>query len=256
MRTAPPCPVSVLFFRAPLSCRGRQYGMAMAGFAVAAIPLLLVGLLVAESAHWHLTRQVLSLALLEAARAGATAHGRPDAIKTAFETALLPLYTPPGAHASARARMAAAFRHIARETRLPAWRIDIVQPSTRTFIDFADRAIQVPAAPGLAAIRNDYQAEQHDRRKSAGWREGRGPRSGLTIFQANTLQLRLTYLQTPWVPALRSLLRGLALLGWHGTPGAEAARAGRLAMVMDLSLTMQSHPVRWPNRVALPLQEM
>lgn len=228
--------------------------MAMAGFAVAAIPLLLAGLLVAETAHWHLTRQVLSLALLEAARAGATAYARPDAIKMAFETALLPLYVPPGANANARARMTAAFRHIERETRLPAWRIDIVQPSPRAFADFSDRTLQVAAAPGLAAIRNDYQAEQHDRRKSAGWRQGRGPRSGLTIFQANTLHLRLVYLRTPWVPAIRSLLRGLTFLGWRGTAGADAARAGRLAMVLELSLTMQSHPVHWKDRFTQSMQ--
>ncbi|WP_179216583.1 TadE/TadG family type IV pilus assembly protein, partial [Achromobacter xylosoxidans] len=60
------------FFHAP-SCR--QYGAAAIEFAVAAALVLLLGLLAIETARWQGVRQLAHLALTEAARAGATAHG-------------------------------------------------------------------------------------------------------------------------------------------------------------------------------------
>lgn len=217
----------------------------MVEFALVAMPLLFAGLFVIEAARWQMTRQMLSLALLEAARAGATAHGRPDAIEAAFETALLPQYQPPGMHADARARMRASFLRTRQDTGMAPWHIDILQPAHEVFTDFADRGIRVAGAHGLPAIRNDYQAEQHARRLGMGWREGRGPRSGMTIFHANTLRLRLTYLHAPLVPGIRSVLRALSR---PGAQGPAAARAGMLTMVVELAVTMQSHPVDWSGR--------
>jgi hypothetical protein len=222
--------------------------MAMAEFAILAMPLMLAGLLVVETARWHMTRQMLSLALLEAARAGATAHARPGAIEDAFQLALLPMFQPAGQHASARARMDAEFRALSRQTGEVPWRIEILQPGAAAYADFAEPGLLVtgapgvPRVPGVRAIRNDYQAEQHARRREQGWVGGRGPRSGLTIFQANTLRLRLTYLHAPVVPGARTLLRGL----WAASAtGGAGAQAGLLTIVVHMELGMHTHPVQW-----------
>jgi hypothetical protein len=215
----------------------------MVEFAVAALPLLIAGLLVVEAARWHVVRQMLNLALLDAARAGATAHARPQVIDDAFEHGLLPLFTPPGQHRSAHARMRAEQLDVTRQTGLLPWRIDILSPSGTAYADFGDAAVRVDGAHGLPAINNDYQADQHARRRSRGWPDGRGPRSGLTIFDANTLRLRLTYIHAPLVPAVRAMLRAI---GAAASGDQAALRAGMLTMVMEMALPMQSHPVDWP----------
>ncbi|WP_066634309.1 hypothetical protein [Bordetella sp. H567] len=220
----------------------RQRGGGTAAFAIAAVPLLFCALLAIEGARWHITRQALHLALLEAARAGATAHGRPAAIEQAFETALLPLFHPPGPHKSPRARMRASFLAVTQQTGAPPWRIDVLSPTAGAYADFGDTTLRVAGARGLPAISNDYQAEQHLRRRRMGWPGGRGPRSGQTIFEANTLRLRLAYAHPPMVPGVRTLLRRLASVAGGRDP---AARAGMLRIAMELDLPMQSHPVQW-----------
>jgi hypothetical protein len=221
----------------------RQQGTAMVEFAVVALPLLMAALLAVEAARWHVVRQVLNLALLDAARAGTTAHARPRVIDEAFEQGLLPLFTPPGQHRSARARMQAELLEVTRRTGLLPWRIDILSPSGTAYADFGDAALRVDGARGLPAINNDYQAEQHARRRSQGWQDGRGPLSGLTIFDANTLRLRLTYIHAPMVPGVRAILRAVAAAA---SIDQAALRAGMLTMVMEMALPMQSHPVHWP----------
>ncbi|HAP25955.1 MAG TPA: pilus assembly protein TadE, partial [Achromobacter sp.] len=69
----------------------RQHGAAAIEFAVAGAIVLLLGLLCVEAARWHGARQMAHLALMEAARAGATGHGNPERLRTAFLQALLPL---------------------------------------------------------------------------------------------------------------------------------------------------------------------
>ncbi|CAM3500666.1 Flp pilus-assembly TadG-like N-terminal domain-containing protein [Bordetella sputigena] len=218
----------------------------MAAFTASALPLFFCGLLIIEAARWHMTRQMLNLALLEAARAGTTAHARPAAIEQAFEAALLPLFHPPGRHGDARTRMRASFLYVAQQTGAAPWRIEVLAPTAEAYADFGDASLRVPGAPGLPAIRNDYQAEQHLRRRRMGWQAGRGPRSGQTVFEANMLRLRLAYAHPPWLPGLRALLARLAAGRGSRDP---AARAGMLVMEMEMALPMQSHPVLW-HRIA------
>jgi hypothetical protein len=193
--------------------RGSQRASAALEFAAACIPLLLAATLVIEGAGWHMLRQAASLALLEAARAGATGHARPRVIDAAFAHAMLPLHIP------------------------AYWRIDILKPDAPAYVDFADTATAVPGASGLRAIRNDYQALQHAGRIARGWPAGRGPRSGKTIFQANTLRLRLELHHRPWTPLARAVVRAVA--------SDRAGRQGLVIMKMEIEEAMQSHPVDW-----------
>ncbi|WP_251863802.1 TadE/TadG family type IV pilus assembly protein [Achromobacter sp. Marseille-Q4962] len=226
-------------FFLPSIRRRRQSGAAAVEFTVLAALLLLLGLAAIEAARWHQVRQVLHLALLEAARAGAMAHGDPRRIRAAFLQSLLPLHAHPQGPAEAARRRDRALESLERNAGLPAWRIEVLSPAPDAFRRHARRwparAGQLPAdAAGLPAIGNDFQPEQHARPPA-----GPGP----DIFEANTLRLRLRYLHRPMLPPVRALL-GL----WDGGPDAYNRRAlarGLLPMQMELALEMHSHPVDW-----------
>lgn len=221
----------------------RQSGTALIEFSMAAVPILLIGLGSLEIAQWHHAKQMVSLALMQAARAGSTQHARPQAIAEAFEQALLPLYVS-GSH-SAAARMNNIFARRSAETASPPWQIEILSPSAPAYKDFADPGLAIGARAGLAAINNDYQAEQDLRKRVLGWPNGAGPWSGLSIFQANTLALRVTYPHEPILPGMKSVIKMLS--SGSGTYADQnMAKGGYLPILQELALTMQSHPVDWP----------
>ena len=210
-----------------------QRGAAAVEFAIAAVPLLFAGLGAIEVARWLLVRQVLDLALLEAARAGSVQHARPQAIAQAFERALLPLFVPAGSYPSAQARMQAWADRLRRRTGLQPWIMEMLAPSADSFADFGARR-------GTAfAIANDSLAERHADALAHGRPGGRGPRSGQTVFQANVLHLRLTYLHAPLAPGMRGLLELLAGSG-PGYADQARRRAGLLPIVRDIRVLMQS----------------
>lgn len=219
--------------------RRRQRGTGMAGFLLAAMPILMLGLGGVEAAHWSGLRQTLSLALMESARAGATRQAQPQAIAAAFEHGLRMSY--PDSRTAAR-----ALRE--RRAALGApWRILIARPTPAAFLDHADPDLRGPRGhPGQALIRNDYQAQQQARRLAQGWPAGRGPRSGLTIHEANTLVLELWWPHRPLVPGVEAIVRSLAPLA-EDPAQARLMAAGYLPFHRRAAVTMQSHPADWPD---------
>ncbi|MDS1140990.1 pilus assembly protein [Pusillimonas sp. SM2304] len=227
----------------PVLSTVRQRGASLIEFSIIAIPIMLMALGGIDVAQWLLTRQAASLALLEAGRAGATSHAKPQAIATAFEQALLPLF-PASRGASAWQNQGAAFLQRRRDTGAAAWQIQILSPPPPAFNDFADPALSHARHDRLPTINNDYQFEQDQRRRNQGWPGGLGPASRVSIYQANTLVLRLTYLHEPVVPGMKGLMR---LLGKeNGSYGQHAMARGYLPISREISLSMQSHPVLWP----------
>lgn len=220
-----------------------QSGTGLIEFSIAAVPILLIGLGSLEIAQWHHAKQMVSLALMQAARAGIIQHARPQAIAEAFEQALLPLYAS-GSH-SAAARMNKKFAQHSAQTAIPPWQIEILSPSAPAYNDFADPGLAIGTRAGLAAINNDYQAEQDLRKRALGWPNGAGPQSGLSIFQANTLALRVTYPHEPILPGMKSLIKILSS-GSKTYADQNMAKGGYLPILQELALTMQSHPVDWP----------
>ena len=208
-----------------------QRGTGMIEFLLIAIPLLLTTLGGIEISHWMFTRQAVNMALTEAGRAGSTLHANPQAIIQAFEQALEPLYPPTGSATSAQRLQAAIARNQSHHQQLP-WHIQVMSPTPEHFRDFSstDPAVRHPS--GLPTLNNSYQLEQHQAHKQQGLPDGKGHHSGQTIFEANTLALRLTWRYTPLLP------------------GFEQIANGRLAMKQDITLTMQSHPVLWPDDAA------
>lgn len=211
----------------------------MAGFLLAAIPVLTLGLGGIEAAHWAGLRQTLSLALMEAARVGATRQARPQDIARAFEHGLRMAYPDPRAAARALRERRAALG--------APWRIRIARPAPEAFPDHADPDLRGPRRhPGQPLIRNDYQARQHALRLAQGWPEGRGPRSGLTIHEANTLVLELWWPHRPLLPGVAAIVRALAPLAVDPAQSRLMA-AGYLPFRRCAAVAMQSHPAAWPD---------
>lgn len=232
---APHWPAMTAFFLArPRAARLPQHGAAAIEFAVAAAMVLLLGLMTVEAARWQGVRQVVHLALMEAARAGATAHGDPSRIRAAFLQALLPLHADAQGPAGARRRQVQEARRNATLMGTAPWRIEILQPDAQAFRDHARPGLDTAAPPGLRAIDHNYQDLQQARRPLPDDRN---------IFRANTLKLRLTYLYQPLLPPLRVLLAALAKA--DGSYAAAALARGLAPIGMELEMEMQSHPVDW-----------
>src|SRR3546814_15126512 len=77
-----------------------QAGASLIEFSVVAVPILLLGLGSVDIASWFFTRQAVSLALLEAGRAGIVSHAHPQTMITAFEPHLLPPFPAASKQAS------------------------------------------------------------------------------------------------------------------------------------------------------------
>jgi len=225
--------------------RARQRGASMVEFVLVALPLLLAGLVVVEIGYALMARQVLRLALHEAARAGVVRHGEPRAIAAAFELALTPLFVPAGSYGSPQARMLASHARMQHDVGLPLWRLDMLGPPASAYQDFGRLDNQHGGRP---AIGNDYLAEQHARALQR-WPQGTGAQSGLTIFDANVLHLRLTYLRAPLTPLTGALLKVASMAASDAARPALAA--GLLPLTLEARMTMQSDPVAWPTRVVV-----
>lgn len=220
----------------------RQRGQGAVEFLLAATPVLLLGLSSIEAVHWYFARQAVSLALVQAGRAAITQNADPTVLDQAFTQALLPMYAGPNPAAS-RSRLQRAITRRERDTGLPAWRIHIISPSQASFQDFASLNPDLPQA-GAAVIDNDYLQEQHEQRLAQGWQEGRGPASGQTTLQANTLVLHLTWLHEPLLPGMKQLLKQIAPTDSRYGSLAMAG-AGYLPLQRQVALVMQSHPIAW-----------
>lgn len=228
----------------PISTFNPESGQGSTEFLLAAIPILLLGLGCIEAQHWYFSRQAVSHALAQAARAAATSHADPNVLDAAFFRALLPLYAATDRSRSEE-RVLLRMRRRERDTGLPAWQIRIVSPADITYVDFRSSSPDLPQKAGMPTIDNDYIAEQHQKRATQGWDSGRGPVSGQTTLEANTLTLNLTWLHEPLLPGVRQLLRQLAPADQRY--GSIAMReAGYLPIRRQVSMVMQSHPMKWP----------
>jgi len=217
-------------------------GFSLVEFLLVSVPVLLLTLGGIEVAHWFHVRQVVGLALVEAARSGATQHAQPAAIAQAFEQALRPLFAGHNPEAT-DVRLAFALQKRSHAMAgAPPWQIRILRPDARDYAQLQDPTLAIARANGLAAIRNDYQAEQQQRVNSSNNAIEHG---GTTVFAANTLALRLSYPHPPLFPGVVRLMASLSI---HTDDYARRAlAAGLLPMIREVRLDMASHPVDWPS---------
>jgi len=214
----------------------RQHGFAVVEFLVVALPLMFATMASYEASRWYMAREAVSLALLEAGRAGSVKHARPQAIEDAFLDALAPLYAPAGAFPSPRARMLHQQKQFEQDSGQLAWDIVITHPDGAEFADFMQKDLPIAVKTGNPAINNNYQHRQHQQYP-------RGPASGSTIYDANTLQLQARYLYVPVMPGMRTLLR--TVFSAISASGSPLATQGALPISAAITIEMQSHPVLW-----------
>lgn len=221
-----------------------QTGASLVEFSIVAIPILMLGLGSIEIAQWFFHKQAISLALVEAGRAAIVDHAHPLTIESVFEEAMLPMFAS-ATQPLSRQRLRQALNERQLKTGAPPWRIEIISPAPAAFHDFSTSTLAIAQQTGLPAIDNTYLADQDARKQAQGWTRGVGPHSGHTIWYANTLVLRLTWLHEPLLPGAKSLIR---LMGKPlGSYGQRAmARGGYLPLTQEIALVMQSHPVYWP----------
>ncbi len=211
----------------------------MMGFLATAIPVIWLGLGGVELAYWMQLRQALSLILLDTARVGTTRQAEPAAMARAFEQGLHRLHPAPGEVSRVLAR-----RH--QDLGLP-WHIVVQLPDRKAFVDHADPTLQGPAkGDRQPLIRNDHQAAQHARRQAQGWPQGRGPLSGLTIHEANTLRIALRWPHKPLFPGAAILMKTLAPLA-RDPRNRQWMAAGYLPFRRTVTVAMQSDPADWPD---------
>lgn len=220
-----------------LNRKHRQSGAGATGFLLASVPVLLLGLGAIEIGHGFKVRQMVNLALLEAARAGSTGHAHPAVIQDAFESALLPLF-----RGSSKAQRSVsrenAFRAREHLTGRVPWRIQVLSPTAAHFQAHHQPDLRIARDTGLPAINNNYLAEQ-----AAIGQTAATPTSA-NAFQANVLALRVRYLYRPMLPGVAHMLR---MFGHrHGSYPRHALSYGLLPLQQELAVVMQSHPVQWP----------
>lgn len=227
--------------------KGSQKGAGSVEFLVMAIPLIFLALGTVDAARWMAERQVLGLALQEAGRAGIVSHASPQAMRIAFEHAARVLFVAPDGTTSRR-QMRQFGKTVSNMTGTPPWQIEILSPSAAAYRDFPHTKSPVPMAArrsGTPAsnINNDYLAEQNAHYRRIWGADGRGPASGINIFEANTLSLRLRYAYAPLAPGVKPLLRTLAK---SSSPYSQQLFShGYLPIRRDMAMMMHSHPGLW-----------
>lgn len=228
--------------------KGSQQGAGSVEFLVMAIPLIFLALGTFDVARWMAERQVLGLALQEAGRAGVVSHASPQAMRIAFEHAARALFVAPDGKASQR-RVRQFAQTLSNAARTPPWQIEILSPSAAAYRDFSHTKSPVPMAARHSAtppskINNYYLAEQNAHYRRIWGADGRGPESGMNIFEANTLSLRLRYAYAPRSPGVKPLLRTVAE---SSNPySRQLFSHGYLPIRRDMAMMMHSHPGLWP----------
>lgn len=153
-------------------------GSAMIQWCVAALALVLTGILAIEVSNWHLLRQRLALIGQRTVDSASLSQGTTKALKQHMQLNL-PAQWP---------------------TQIKACLTDHVQALMADFCDW-----RLSRELGYRAIRHDHIEAQHHRALRSGLVNGRGTHSGLTISQANILNVEFsaTYIpQNPWVRRL------------------------------------------------------
>lgn len=175
-------------------CRAGAPGAALVEFYVVALfALLPFSMAILQTAVLLTARNVLNYATHAAVRAGALEQASVPVMMAALARGLLPLFvrnaeelTPANVVALAGDAYARAYA----DTLLFA-RLQIINPAGEAFDDFAE------TGTGGESIRNDSLEHRST---------GRGARSGLSIQEANVLDIRVRYCQPLIFPVIDRLL--------------------------------------------------
>ena len=215
------------------SSRLGQRGAAMVEFVVVGPIITFLGLAILQYSLMFFAKSQINHATFMAARAGSMANADVEKIRTAYQTALIPLY---GGGQSSEA-LAAAYAKAVADLTADTLRVEVLNPTKESFDDYAtDTALNKHYA--ARAIPNTGMALKTNLDTVAA-------NSGQTLQDANLLKLRVTHGYEPKV-----WLIGMAYkkyLEWLDT-GEDAFRtqliaSGRVPMVSHVTIEMQSDAV-------------
>jgi Flp pilus assembly protein TadG len=210
------------------SLRRQQRGVALLEFHIVALYALLplclgivqIGLLLADNHH-------VDYAAFMAARHGAVSHGDLTAMRRSFAAGITPLYVDSSSavnRSSVATKVSGAIALAATDVALHA-RLRVLAPNPAAQQDFAIQRDGRRVIPNDAL---DYRAITP------------GARSGLSLQEANLLQLEVSFcrpLIVPFAgPLLVTLLRALDPDPWHQ----QCYRAGRVPLRSVGTASMQS----------------
>lgn len=169
----------------------RQRGSATLEFVAAAVLVLLplVGAIF-EGAQLAISRQLLTVAAVEAARVGAVTHGDRGAMQRRLARGLVPLFGAPAPGTDEGTALRAYGQAWIEVQRPDLTQLRIERPTAESFADFGIAAgsdLQIP---------NDGDALL----------QTRGAVSGLTLAQSNILAIRIRYCRRLIVPGLDALI--------------------------------------------------
>lgn len=205
----------------------REAGSASIEFVAAATLVLLpLAGAIFEGVQLAMTRQLLTVAAVEAARVGAVTHGDLGAMRRRLARGLVPLFgaPAPGADHGAALRAYASARLEVERPDLTRFSID--RPNAAAFADFAVEA------GGHRQIPNDGDSLL----------AARGAASGLTLAQSNILAIRVRYCRRLVVPVLDEIITvALRSSGFSADPFDLLCLArGRVPIEVRATLHMQS----------------
>jgi hypothetical protein len=196
-------------------------GQAMAEFLIAfpLLVLLVLGLL--QCALLYQVRATLDHAVLLAARAGALHNGSPASMRAALAAGLAPLF----AAEPSLAGHAAAIARARRETAADLATLTVLNPTRAALADFGRARLDGIAGRELPADTLAYR------------NPAPGAASGLSVQDANLLQLRVRYCVRLIVPAIGPMIGAAVDAGGCAGPG---LRGPRMPIQAEAVVRMQS----------------
>lgn len=213
--------------------RRRQRGAAMVEFVIVSPIITVLGLAVLQYSLMFFAKGQINHAAFMAARAGSVAHANIDAIKAAYQKALIPLY----GGGRNTGELATAYARAMADLTPNNLRIEVLNPTKESFDDYAtdstlNQKYNARAIPntGLALKPNLDAVAAH---------------SGQTLQDANLLKIRVTHGYEPKVWLVGSMYK--KYLQWLDTGSdsfnTQLINSGRISMVFPVTIEMQSDAV-------------
>lgn len=228
---------------APTQGRGTQAerGAAMIEFILVGPIITLLGLGVLQYGLLFFAKNHLNHASFMAARAGSMGNGDLQNVRTAYESALVPLYGGGDNDGELAAALSKAKADVGQFVR-----IELLNPTSASFDDWNDPALQTAVGAGRRVIPNAGQASKDPTQI--------GPRSLQNIQDANLIKLRITHGVEPKVPLVRTIYS--RYLQWLN-PGTDSfhtqlVNAGRVPVITHATLHMHSDAIEQASTVLMP----
>lgn len=210
--------------------RRHQRGQSLVEFVIVAPVFLFLVLSILQMVLLYRAKTTLDYAVLEAARAGAVSGIDTAKMQRGLQRGLLPLY----AHAPTQAGVAAAMQRAGGDIAAGKARLHVVNPTRRAWHQYSEKQHD-----NRLALPNDSLAF-----RSTAVDPRRGPKSHVSVQDANLLKLRVEYDYPLVVPFVDRVLRGGSLLVRGGADAPVHRAAGdrhyRLSIAAYAIVRMQS----------------